>query len=219
MLARDDRIEADQAHGEIVDHVMQKTCMLAHVRMAARKTFAHDVAPIVIAGNQERRKRQLGERRRDDVVFVRQAAVRQIAGREQAVRTRIEAFDRVDTLGAPRLVEYWEADPCLPFEPPEPPMQFSDAAPEEESDDEGGGDEEKYKVKIEAKFSVGEYDIVVLSAKESTGLDGYLRANKYKIPAGAEPLLRPYVEQGTKFFVAKVDPKKVRDYLLASATR
>jgi hypothetical protein len=51
---------------------------------------------------------------------------------------------------------------------------------------------------------------VVLSASESTGLDRWLRANKYEIPAGAEPLLRPYVEAGTKFFVAKVDPKKVQ---------
>jgi MYXO-CTERM domain-containing protein len=51
---------------------------------------------------------------------------------------------------------------------------------------------------------------VILSATESTGLDAYLRSQKYKIPAGAEPLLRPYVEQGSKFFVAKVNPKKVR---------
>ena len=33
--------------------------------------------------------------------------------------------------------------------------------------------------------------------------------NHYKIPDGAEPLLRPYVESGSKFFVAKVDPQKV----------
>ena len=32
----------------------------------------------------------------------------------------------------------------------------------------------------------------------------------YQIPDGAEPLLRPYVEGGSKFFVAKVDPKKVK---------
>ena len=38
----------------------------------------------------------------------------------------------------------------------------------------------------------------------------WLRAERYKIPAGAEPLLRPYVEAGSKFFVAKVDPKKVK---------
>ena len=64
-------------------------------------------------------------------------------------------------------------------------------------------------VTIEAQFTVGEYKVVILSAKDSTGLEAWLQAEKYAIPAGAEPLLRPYVEGGSKFFVAKVDPKKV----------
>jgi MYXO-CTERM domain-containing protein len=65
-------------------------------------------------------------------------------------------------------------------------------------------------VKIEAQFTVGEYDIVVLSATDSTALDAWLRQNRYKIPAGAEPYLRPYVQMGMKFFVAKVDVSKVK---------
>ena len=65
-------------------------------------------------------------------------------------------------------------------------------------------------VKIEAKFDVAEYQILILSAAEATGLDEWLRINKYKVPKDAEPLLRPYVEGGSKFFVAKVDPKKVK---------
>ena len=59
------------------------------------------------------------------------------------------------------------------------------------------------------QFTVGEYQVMILSAKDSTGLDIWLRQENYKIPASAEPLLRPYVESGMKFFVAKVDPKKV----------
>ncbi len=65
-------------------------------------------------------------------------------------------------------------------------------------------------VKVEAKFDVAEYQIVILSATESTGLDSWLKLNHYKVPEGAEPLLRPYVETGSKFFVAKVDPTKVQ---------
>ena len=38
---------------------------------------------------------------------------------------------------------------------------------------DGGGD---LGVKIEAQFAVGEYQIVILSAKDSTGLDTWLRA-------------------------------------------
>ena len=35
--------------------------------------------------------------------------------KEQNVRTLDRAlFEKIDTLGAPRLVEYWENDPCAP---------------------------------------------------------------------------------------------------------
>jgi hypothetical protein len=64
-------------------------------------------------------------------------------------------------------------------------------------------------VTIEAQFSVGEYDIVILSARDSSGLDTWLRQEGYRIPEGAEPVLRPYVQAGTKFFVAKVDVERV----------
>jgi MYXO-CTERM domain-containing protein len=112
-------------------------------------------------------------------------------------------------MGAPRLVEYWEQDPCYVEPPYEREMMVDMAVPESTSVEEDRGGADDYKVVIEAAFSVGESDIVVLSAKESTGLDRWLRDHKYQIPAGAEPLLRPYVEAGTKFFVAKVDPRKV----------
>jgi MYXO-CTERM domain-containing protein len=119
----------------------------------------------------------------------------------------VDVFDRVDRLASPRLVEYWEQDPC--FVPPPmpiasnapgrgaPPQSMAAAAP-------GLG------VKIEAQFTVGEYEIVILSASNSTGLDTWLRQSGYKIPEAAEPLLRPYVQNGMKFFVAKVDATKVR---------
>src|SRR5580765_4972517 len=32
----------------------------------------------------------------------------------------LDVFDRVDSLSAPRLVEYWEQDPCRPQPPPMP---------------------------------------------------------------------------------------------------
>jgi hypothetical protein len=119
-----------------------------------------------------------------------------------------DTLTKVDQMGAPRLVEYWEENPCQPEYPMEAQMAAGAAPPttmaarEEKSKD--------YGVKIEAAFTVGEYNIVILSAKEATGLDAWLRDSHYKIPPGAEPLLRPYVEAGMKFFVAKVDPKKVR---------
>ena len=122
-----------------------------------------------------------------------------------------ELFDKVDVLGAPRLVEYWEQDPCHPNYDGED-YAMAGATATSLSDEDGAEDKEQkeYHVKVEARFSVGEYDIEVLSAQQSTGLQQWLQLHKYQIPAGAEPLLRPYVEQGMKWFVAKVDPKKVK---------
>jgi hypothetical protein len=119
-----------------------------------------------------------------------------------------EVFAKVDAMGSPRLVEYWEQDPCRPAMLEE--MVMKSAAPTSAPMESGDGAPGNYGVKIEAQFAVGEYHVVILSATESTGLDRYLRDQKYKIPANAEPLLRPYVVGGMKFFVAKVDPKKVK---------
>ena len=119
-----------------------------------------------------------------------------------------EVFANVERMGAPRLVEYWEQDPCAPQYEYRTMTAKAGGAPmpkpamKKEAEDLG--------VTVEAQFEVGEYQIVILSAKESTGLDTWLRREKYNIPKGAEPLLRPYVEGGMKFFVAKVDPKKVQ---------
>ena len=78
---------------------------------------------------------------------------------------------------------------------------------------DGGGDSEvddAPKVKIEAQFEVGEYEVVILSATDSMALDTWLRKEKYNIPAGAEPMMKPYIESGMFFFVAKVNLKKVK---------
>jgi hypothetical protein len=118
-----------------------------------------------------------------------------------------EIFDHVDKLAAPRLVEYWEQDPC--YEPSADAFADMAARPTSAAAPRGGGAKD-LGVKIEAQFTVGEYEIVILSANDSLGLDTWLRQGGYKIPEGAEPLLRPYVQGGSKFFVAKVDSTKVR---------
>lgn len=119
-----------------------------------------------------------------------------------------EVFDRIDKLGAPRLVEYWEEDPCRePEWARRRVLMESGAIPAPMPSRAGGGN---LGVKIEAQFTVGEYQVVVLSAQDSGGLDTWLKINHYKIPDGSEPYLRPYVTAGMKFFVAKVDTKKVK---------
>jgi hypothetical protein len=65
--------------------------------------------------------------------------------------------------------------------------------------------ETKFNVTIEAEYTVGEYDIALLSAKESTGLKNYLIQEGYKIPSTAESVLEPYIKSNMKFFVVKVN--------------
>jgi hypothetical protein len=60
-------------------------------------------------------------------------------------------------------------------------------------------------VTVEARYTVGEYDILILSAKESAGLETWLRDNGYRIPAGAATVLGSYLKQGMRFFVARVN--------------
>jgi hypothetical protein len=127
---------------------------------------------------------------------------------KESVKTLpLDVFQKLEQLSAPRLVEYWEQDPCNPpYDETKKKHKTAimDGPPEPE--EKAAGD---YGVKIEAKFTVGEYDVVILSAKESDGLEKWLLANKYKIPAGASSALAPYVKEQQKFFVAKVDVKKV----------
>jgi hypothetical protein len=112
-------------------------------------------------------------------------------------------FERIDAYSAPRLVEYFDEDPCAPmFESDVMPM--SAASPEQSSADI----ELRAKslgVTIEEQFSVGEYDILILGAEESSGLETWLNENGYKLPDGASEALAPYIKMGMNFFVAKVN--------------
>ena len=112
-------------------------------------------------------------------------------------------LERLDGFSAPRLVEYFDEDPCeirayeedfalenVPQSAPAPTAKKAEA---------------ELGVTIEEQFSVGEYDILILSAKESDGLETWLIQNDYKIPPGAKEILKPYIKQNLKFFVAKVN--------------
>jgi hypothetical protein len=118
-----------------------------------------------------------------------------------------QVFANIERMGAPRLVEYWEQDPCRPEPMYEKRARATAGAPAPMAMERRSAD---LGVTVEAQFTVGEYQIVILSAKDSTGLDTWLRRERYNIPKAAEPLLRPYVESGSKFFVAKVDARKVK---------
>ena len=113
-------------------------------------------------------------------------------------------FQRLNDYSAPRLVEYWDQNPCNPIGEDE--KVFSKAERSASPTMANGYDKMKdLGVKIEAKYLVGEYDILILSARESGGLKEWLTSNGYKIPEGAEEVLDPYIKSNLKFFVVKVN--------------
>lgn len=113
-------------------------------------------------------------------------------------------FEKLDAYSAPRLVEYYDENPCN--------NRYSEeresAIPTIKSvsmNSVAEMDKADLGVTIEAKFSVGEYDILILSATESNGLATWLIQNGYKIPPQANEVLTPYIKSNMKFFVVKVN--------------
>lgn len=112
-------------------------------------------------------------------------------------------IERLDAFSAPRLVEYFDEDPCAVNVYDGAAIESASPAPTSVA--RSSRDDNALGITVEARFNVGEYDIVVLSAKESNGLETWLNRNGYKIPQGAKQLLQPYIRQKMKFFVAKVN--------------
>jgi hypothetical protein len=119
-----------------------------------------------------------------------------------------QIFTTLNEYSKPRLVEYYDQNPCnnVSYEM----MQKSAVGSMSEVVVVGYGSAKKKDlgVKIEAKYLVGEYDILILSAKESSGLKTWLNENGYKIPPGADEVLEPYIKSSLKFFVVKVNEEE-----------
>jgi len=112
-------------------------------------------------------------------------------------------IDHLDAFTAARLVEYFDENPCerRRYETMQRSMPMAEAAGAAPMRDQA----RRLGVTIEATYTVGEYDILILSAKESGGLATWLTQNGYKIPPGAPPVLASYLAQNMRFFVAKVN--------------
>ncbi len=120
-------------------------------------------------------------------------------------------FDRLDAYSSPRLVEYNDSDPCRTeftwgqnLNPgfPSSPIAMTSMSALAVRDRALG-------VTVDARYTLEEYDIVSLSAKRSDGLEIWLRENGYRVPTGASAALKPYINQGMKFFIAKINLKRL----------
>jgi hypothetical protein len=123
-------------------------------------------------------------------------------------REQINVADRgliehLDAYTAPRLVEYHDPDPCTRYKMRMSESMNDAALPSSMQELEASG--RSRGVTIEASYTVGEYDILILSAEESSGLIEWLDENDYRIPKGAGSVVESYLKQDMRFFVARVN--------------
>jgi len=125
-------------------------------------------------------------------------------------------FERLDAYSSPRLAEYHDSDPCQVrfnwgwdarhYLHKGMPAPAAAAAPMRSANESMR--DRALGVTVDVQYTLEEYDIVSLSATQSDGLETWLRENGYSVPQGASAALRPYINQGMKFFVAKVNLKE-----------
>ena len=119
--------------------------------------------------------------------------------REQVHIGKRSTIDKLDAFSQPRLVEYFDPDPCATSTISDA-MKESAPAPQAAPAPRVRKAMSNFGVTVEDRFKVNEYEIVILSAKESNGLETWLQRSGYNIPKGASELLSPYIKQNLKFF-------------------
>jgi hypothetical protein len=120
--------------------------------------------------------------------------------REQINVGNPATIDHIDAFTAPRLVEYFDENPCMQRR-----MRTMTMQAQVQDEATAPGPDQSLGVTVEAAYTVGEYDIQILSAEQSGGLAAWLKQNGYTLPEGAETVLGDYIGAGMKFFVAKIN--------------
>lgn len=178
-----------------------------YVAKADAKLFNKASKVVVARSGQRTAVTMASDYQGDPKEFALVIPVPTVVTKEQISIVENATVDHLDAYTAPRLVEYFDPDPCAA--PPAgaiPRVALQAAAPAPGAASKAR--EAALGVKIEAQYTVGEYDIVILSATQSDGLTTYLNEEGYKIPAGAAPVLGSYIKQNMKFFLAKVNLKE-----------
>jgi len=112
----------------------------------------------------------------------------------------------LDAYSAPRLVEYEDPDPCPVAMSRQMGMMEDRALPQ--SLGVSALSTLKSSVRIEARYEIDEYDVLILSADDSGALLTWLTEHGYRVPMQAGRVVESYLKQGMKFFVAKVDLRR-----------
>ena len=164
----------------------------------------NDASKVVIARDGERTVVTMASDFRGDVSeFAMVIPVVDIPEREQINVANPGLIEHLDAYTAPRLVEYHDENPCIENRIEEVVVTGQRATIRQKARQDIAAPEQ-LGVVIEATYEVGEYDILILSAKQSDGLIQWLNQEGYNIPDGAEQTVSAYLKRDMKFFVAKV---------------
>lgn len=129
-----------------------------------------------------------------------------------------DVVDHLERFAGPRVVELVEQDPCADAaDAGARGPAASAAAPQSLADKiaawkaRGGGPKAAAPAPAAAASgpSTGDYEVTVLGAADSIGLDKWLEKNGYRLPEGAAAKLRRYTEGGNRFVVARIDGAKL----------
>lgn len=99
----------------------------------------------------------------------------------------------------PRLVSY----DCGDF--------YQEGDSDTDADTDADADATSDGVTVESTFSVGAYDLSVLSATGADGLTPWLQDRGFVVPDSAAPILQGYIDAGQYFLAAQVDLQALPD--------
>jgi hypothetical protein len=175
-----------------------------YVAQAGGKLFNKSSQVVIVRDENKTVLTMMSDYQGDPKEFAMVVPVPEVLKREQINITAKEYVEHLDTFTAPRLVEYFDPDPCVPEFNFSGGMadSFAQGNTSAMSKTFSGGSN---KVKIEAKYEIGQYDILILSATESSGLVDWLMENKYKVEKTTQKILEEYIKNNLKFFVAKIN--------------
>lgn len=113
-------------------------------------------------------------------------------------------FQKLEMLTSPRIVEYWEQDPCAASTAAAKttgPMKI-DARLEVRAT--------PLQVAVDATFEAGPYEVTFVEATSGADLETWLAKNKYRVPVGTRTTFEPYIRDKQKFLVARLAWDKLK---------
>jgi len=172
------------------------------VGAANAQLYNHSTKMVVARADDTSTITMTADYRGDPKEFAVVIAVPTVLTREQIKIADGSLIERLDKETAPKLVESFDPSPCpsttVKGSDERLRSRFGGAVPPASARAPLG-------VTVEAQYVVGEYDVAILSAVESDGLQTWLDKEGYNVPPAAKPVLAQYIADGMKFFVAKVN--------------